>query len=43
MRVHGTHVLVAGVTGSGKGSVIWSAVRAMLPAIRSGLVRVWAV
>ncbi|CAM3696599.1 FtsK/SpoIIIE domain-containing protein [Nocardiopsis rhodophaea] len=43
MRLHGTHVLVAGVTGSGKGSVIWSAVRAMLPAIRSGLVRVWAV
>ncbi|MBB6174703.1 S-DNA-T family DNA segregation ATPase FtsK/SpoIIIE [Nocardiopsis mwathae] len=43
MRLHGTHVLVAGVTGSGKGSVIWSAVRAMLPAIRAGLVRVWAV
>ncbi|MDA2804583.1 FtsK/SpoIIIE domain-containing protein [Nocardiopsis suaedae] len=43
MRLHGTHVLVAGVTGAGKGSVIWSAVRAMLPAIRSGLVRVRAV
>src|SRR5690606_25493781 len=43
MRLHGTHVLVAGVTGSGKGSVIWSAVRAMLPAIAAGLVRVRAV
>ncbi|WP_017595779.1 FtsK/SpoIIIE domain-containing protein [Nocardiopsis potens] len=43
MRLHGTHVLVAGVTGSGKGSVIWSAIRAMLPAIAAGLVRVRAV
>ncbi|WP_026124579.1 cell division protein FtsK [Nocardiopsis baichengensis] len=43
MRLHGTHVLVAGVTGAGKGSVVWSAVRAMLPAIREGLVRVRAV
>ncbi|GAA1108847.1 FtsK/SpoIIIE domain-containing protein [Nocardiopsis composta] len=43
MRLHGTHVLVAGVTGAGKGSVIWSAVRAMLPAIEAGLVRVRAV
>nr|WP_036553541.1 FtsK/SpoIIIE domain-containing protein [Nocardiopsis sp. CNT312] len=43
LRLHGTHVLVAGVTGSGKGSVIWSAVRAMLPAIDAGTAQVWAV
>ncbi|GAB2514104.1 FtsK/SpoIIIE domain-containing protein [Nocardiopsis aegyptia] len=43
LRLHGTHVLVAGVTGSGKGSVIWSAVRAMLPAIDSGTAQVWAI
>lgn len=43
LRVHGTHVLVAGVTGAGKGSVIWSTIRALLPAILAGLVEVWAV
>ncbi|GAB2481425.1 FtsK/SpoIIIE domain-containing protein [Nocardiopsis aegyptia] len=43
LRLHGTHVLVAGVTGAGKGSVIWSAIRAMLPAIDSGTAQVWAI
>lgn len=42
-RLRGTHVLVVGVTGSGKGSVLWSAVRAMLPALVDGTVQVWAV
>ncbi len=39
----GTHVLIAGVTGAGKGSVVWSLLRGIAPAIRSGLVQVWAV
>jgi S-DNA-T family DNA segregation ATPase FtsK/SpoIIIE len=43
LRLHGTHVLVAGVTGSGKGSVIWSAIRAMLPAIDAGTAQLWAI
>ena len=43
LRLHGTHVLVAGVTGSGKGSVLWSAIRAMLPAIADGSAQVWAI
>ena len=43
LKIHGTHVLISGVTGSGKGSVIWSTIRALLPAIRAGLVEVWAV
>ncbi|MFI6576795.1 FtsK/SpoIIIE domain-containing protein [Nocardiopsis sp. NPDC050513] len=43
LRLHGTHVLVAGVTGSGKGSVIWSAIRAMLPAVADGTAQVWAI
>jgi DNA segregation ATPase FtsK/SpoIIIE, S-DNA-T family len=43
LRLLGTHVLIAGATGSGKGSVIWSAIRAMLPAITGGWVRVWAL
>jgi S-DNA-T family DNA segregation ATPase FtsK/SpoIIIE len=42
VRVHGTHVLIAGATGAGKASLLWSIVRAMLPAMVGGLVRVWA-
>jgi S-DNA-T family DNA segregation ATPase FtsK/SpoIIIE len=38
-----THLLVAGVTGAGKGSAVWSLLAGLGPAIRSGLVRVWAV
>ena len=42
-RIVGSHLLVAGATGSGKGSVVWSLVRAMGPAIRSRSVEVWAI
>jgi DNA segregation ATPase FtsK/SpoIIIE, S-DNA-T family len=42
VKLHGTHVLIAGATGAGKGSIIWSLIRAMLPAILGGLVRVLA-
>jgi S-DNA-T family DNA segregation ATPase FtsK/SpoIIIE len=43
LRLLGTHVLIAGATGSGKGSVIWSLLRALIPAIRGGWVKVWAL
>jgi S-DNA-T family DNA segregation ATPase FtsK/SpoIIIE len=43
LRLLGSHVLIAGATGSGKGSVIWSAVRAILPAILGHWVQVWAL
>ncbi|WP_245765334.1 FtsK/SpoIIIE domain-containing protein [Nonomuraea jiangxiensis] len=43
LKLHGTHVLVAGATGAGKGSILWSAVRGLLPAIRAGLVEVVAL
>jgi S-DNA-T family DNA segregation ATPase FtsK/SpoIIIE len=43
LRLLGSHVLIAGATGSGKGSVIWSAVRALLPAILGGWAQVWAL
>jgi S-DNA-T family DNA segregation ATPase FtsK/SpoIIIE len=39
----GTHLLVAGATGSGKGSVVWSLLRALAEPIHFGLVRVWGL
>ena len=42
VRLHGTHVLIAGATGAGKASLLWGLVRAMLPLMRDGLVRVLA-
>ncbi|MDG4817072.1 FtsK/SpoIIIE domain-containing protein [Micromonospora sp. WMMD956] len=42
LRLAGSHVLIAGATGSGKGSVLWSLIRALAAGIRSGLVEVWA-
>ena len=42
VKLHGTHLLIAGATGAGKGSIIWGLIRAMLPAMRAGLVQVLA-
>jgi S-DNA-T family DNA segregation ATPase FtsK/SpoIIIE len=42
IRLQGTHLLIAGATGAGKGSYLWGLVRAMLPAMAAGLVQVWA-
>ena len=38
-----THVLVVGESGAGKGSVVWSLLINLAPAIRAGVVRVWAL
>lgn len=43
LPVPGRHIAVAGASGSGKGSLIWSPLRAMGPAIRDGLVRVHVI
>jgi S-DNA-T family DNA segregation ATPase FtsK/SpoIIIE len=43
LRLLGTHVLVVGATGAGKGSVLWSTLAAIGPAVRDRLVEVWAI
>jgi len=43
LPVPGRHIAVAGASGSGKSSLIWSPLRAMGPAIRDGLVRVHVI
>jgi DNA segregation ATPase FtsK/SpoIIIE, S-DNA-T family len=42
IRLHGTHLLIAGATGAGKGSVIWGLIRALMAALRAGIVRILA-
>lgn len=39
----GTHILIAGATGAGKGSILWSLLRGLAPAINAGWVQVWAI
>jgi hypothetical protein len=41
LRLFGTQILVDGATGSGKGSVIWSFVRAVAGGVGTGLVELW--
>jgi DNA segregation ATPase FtsK/SpoIIIE, S-DNA-T family len=43
VRLRGSHTLVAGATGAGKGSVLWSLVRALGPAVRDGLAELWVL
>jgi len=43
LRLIGMHVLIAGATGAGKGSVLWSLIRALGPAVRVGQVQLWVV
>ncbi len=43
VRILGRHVLVAGGTGSGKGSVVWSILAALAPAIAEGTAQLWVI
>ena len=42
-RLLGTHLLLAGASGSGKGSVLWGLVRSLAPAVREGRVQLWGI
>lgn len=39
----GHHVLIAGATGAGKGSVLWSLIAGVAPAVKTGLVRLCVI
>jgi S-DNA-T family DNA segregation ATPase FtsK/SpoIIIE len=41
IRLSGTQILVAGATGAGKGSVLWSLVASLTGGVSAGLVRLW--
>ncbi len=43
MRILGRHFLVAGATGAGKGSVVWSILTGIAPLLRDGIVQAWVV
>lgn len=43
LRLLGSHVLVAGATGAGKGSVLWSLLRSVGVGLREGSVQAWVV
>lgn len=38
-----SHILIAGITGAGKGSVIWSTVLGLSDAWKAGVVRFWGI
>ncbi|HET9658538.1 MAG TPA: FtsK/SpoIIIE domain-containing protein, partial [Kineosporiaceae bacterium] len=40
LSLYGTHLLIAGATGAGKSSPVWSICSALVPGIRAGLVTV---
>jgi S-DNA-T family DNA segregation ATPase FtsK/SpoIIIE len=43
LPVLGQHILVAGATGSGKGSVLWSTIAGLTPGVRAGWVRLLVI
>jgi len=43
LRLIGRHVLLVGASGSGKGSGVWSIIRALAPAVHAGTVRLRGV
>lgn len=43
VKILGSHLLITGATGSGKGSVVWSIIRELSPGIPNGTVELWAI
>jgi S-DNA-T family DNA segregation ATPase FtsK/SpoIIIE len=43
VRLAGSQVLIAGATGSGKSSALWSVIRAMAGGIAAARVQIWAI
>jgi len=43
VQIAGSHLLVAGATGAGKGSVIWSIIRALAAPVHEGRVQLWCI
>jgi S-DNA-T family DNA segregation ATPase FtsK/SpoIIIE len=43
VQIAGSHLFVAGATGAGKGSVIWSIIRALAVPVHEGRVQLWCV
>ena len=43
LRLLATHLLIAGASRRGKGSVIWSLIRALASGVHAGLVQLWAI
>lgn len=41
--LRGLHVMLAGATGSGKGSWLWGLIRQLAPMVRAGSVRLWVI
>lgn len=39
----GNHTLVAGASGSGKGSVLWNVLRSVAPLVKDGRARLWLI
>lgn len=43
IRVLGRHILIAGATGAGKGSVMWGIIGGLAPLVDVGVVQLWGV
>jgi S-DNA-T family DNA segregation ATPase FtsK/SpoIIIE len=43
VRAAGRHILVAGATGAGKGSVVWALLAGLAPAVTTGTARLWVI
>ena len=43
LQLRGRHTLVAGCSGSGKGSVLWGICCGLAPAVRADVVRLWGI